>query len=79
MRNLVSDQMSHGLRLAAGLFLLAATGHSVWQTIDILSSRRMRRTELAQISHVRYGLTASAKTSAGNHLQNATGMHNNAD
>lgn len=44
------------LRLAAGLLLLTAAGNSVWQTIDILSSRRMRRMELAEISHVRYGL-----------------------
>jgi hypothetical protein len=38
------------------LLLLAAAVYSVWQTIDILSSRRMRRMELAEISHVRYGL-----------------------
>jgi len=39
-----------------GLLLLAAAANSVWQTIDILSSRRMRRMELAEIGHVRYGV-----------------------
>ncbi len=48
--------MNHYLRLAAGLLLLAAAGNSVWQTIHILDSRRMRRMELAEISHVRYGI-----------------------
>jgi len=48
--------MNYRLRLAAGLLLLAAAGYSVWQTIDILSSRRLRRTDLAEISHVRYGI-----------------------
>jgi len=44
------------LRFAAGLLLLAAASYSVWQTVDILSTRRTLRTELAEISHVRYGL-----------------------
>jgi hypothetical protein len=48
--------LNYRLRLAAGLLLLAAAANSVWQTIDILSSRRLRRMELAEISHVRYGL-----------------------
>jgi hypothetical protein len=48
--------MGYRLQLAAGLLLLAAAGNSVRQTIDILSSRRTLRTELAEISHVRYGL-----------------------
>lgn len=48
--------MNSHLRLAAGILLLAAAANSVWQTIGILSSRRARRTELAEISHVRYGL-----------------------
>jgi hypothetical protein len=39
-----------------GLLLLAAAGNSVRQTIDILSSRRTLRTELAEIGHVRYGV-----------------------
>ena len=48
--------MSYPLRLAAGLLLLLAVGNSVWQTIGILSARRTLRTELAEISHARYGL-----------------------
>src|SRR5580658_3289782 len=38
------------------MLLLLAAGNSVWQTIGILSSRRELRTDLAEISHVRYGL-----------------------
>lgn len=53
---MTSDEINSRLRLAAGLLLLAVAANSVWQTIDILSSRRMRRMELAEISHVRYGL-----------------------
>lgn len=48
--------MSYPLRLATGLLLLLAVGNSVWQTIGILSARRTLRTELAEISHARYGL-----------------------
>jgi hypothetical protein len=48
--------LNYRLRLAAGLLLLAVAGNSVWQTIDILSSRRTLRMELAEINHVRYGL-----------------------
>ncbi len=48
--------MNYRLRLAAGLLLLLAAANSVWQTIDILSARRTLRTELAEISHARYGL-----------------------
>jgi hypothetical protein len=44
------------LRLLAGLLLLAAAGYSVWQTIEILSARRALRMDLAELSHVRYGL-----------------------
>ncbi len=36
--------------------MLAAAGNSVWQTIDILSTRRMLRMELAELGHVRYGV-----------------------
>ncbi len=43
-------------RLVVGLLLLVAAANSVWQSIQILSSRRLRREELAEISHVRYGL-----------------------
>lgn len=48
--------LNYYLRIAAGFLLLAAAGYSVRQTIEILSSRRMLRTDLAEISHVRYGL-----------------------
>src|SRR5580692_9421661 len=48
--------VNYGLRLAAGLLLLAAAANSVWQTIGILSSRRELRMDLAEISHARYGL-----------------------
>ena len=44
------------IRLAIGAVLLAVAGYSVWQTIDILSARRDLRTDLAEISHVRYGV-----------------------
>ena len=44
------------IRLALGLLLLAAAANSVWRTIDILSTRRAVRTELAEIGHVRYGV-----------------------
>ena len=48
--------MIRWLRLAAGLLLLGAAAYSVSQTIDILKSRRLRRIELAEIGHIRYGL-----------------------
>lgn len=52
--------MAHSyLRLGAGLLLVAAAAYSVWQTIDILSTRRLLRTELAEIGHVRYGLLSA--------------------
>jgi hypothetical protein len=44
------------LRLVASLLLLAAAALSTWQTIDGLAQRRVLRTQLAEISHVRYGL-----------------------
>ena len=43
-------------RLAAGVLLLPAAIMFTWLTIDGLSARRRLRTELAEISHVRYGL-----------------------
>jgi hypothetical protein len=43
-------------RLVAGLLLLVPAVVFTWLTIDGLSSRRKLRTELAEISHVRYGL-----------------------
>ena len=51
-----ASQSKTGLRLAASLLLLAAAMAFTWLTIDGLSSRRRLRTELAEISHVRYGL-----------------------
>jgi len=50
------NDRSIGFRLAAGAILLAVTMFGTRQTIDGLSARRMLRTELAEISHVRYGL-----------------------
>ena len=43
-------------RLIAGLLLLAPAALFTWKTIDGLSARRNLRMELAEISHVRYGL-----------------------
>ena len=45
-----------GFRLAAAVLLLPAAIVFTWLTIDGLSERRRLRTELAEISHVRYGL-----------------------
>src|SRR6476619_4220540 len=45
-----------GFRLAAAVILLPAAIMFTWLTIDGLSARRGLRTELAEISHVRYGL-----------------------
>src|SRR4051794_9058082 len=44
------------LRLVVSVFLLAAAALATWQTIEGLAERRRLRTELAEISHVRYGL-----------------------
>src|SRR4051794_11591203 len=44
------------LRLVVSVFLLAAAALATWQTIEGLAKRRALRTELAEISHVRYGL-----------------------
>jgi Paraquat-inducible protein A len=44
------------LRLATGVLLLAPAVWFTWLTIDTLASRRSLRMELAEISHVRYGL-----------------------
>ena len=52
------------LKLIAGLLLLLAAANSVWETTKILAERRTRREELAEISHVRYGLL-NADTWAG--------------
>jgi hypothetical protein len=44
------------LRLAVGIVLLGAAAMLTWKTIDGLAARRQLRTELAEISHVRYDL-----------------------
>jgi len=43
-------------RLAAGVLLLAVAANFTWRTVDGLAARRRIRTELAEISHARYGL-----------------------
>jgi hypothetical protein len=43
-------------RLVAGLLLLAVAATFTWRTIEGLDSRRRLRMELAEISHVRYGV-----------------------
>jgi paraquat-inducible protein A len=49
-------QLKVDFRLGAGLILLVAAIVFTWLTIDGLASRRRLRTELAEISHARYGL-----------------------
>ena len=49
-------QLKIDFRLVAGVLLLAFAMVFTWLTIDGLSARRRLRTELAEISHVRYGL-----------------------
>jgi hypothetical protein len=51
-----TNPRSIDFRLVAGVLLLAAAIVFTWLTIDGLASRRRLRTELAEISHVRYGL-----------------------
>jgi hypothetical protein len=43
-------------RLLAGAILLMVAIACTWLTIDTLSARRKLRTEMAEISHVRYGM-----------------------
>ena len=50
----VAQSVYYGLSLGSVL-LLAAAGNSVWRLIDILSSRRDLRTDLAEIGHVLRG------------------------
>ncbi len=49
------------LRLVIGALLLAPAIWYTWLTIEGLSARRTLRTELAEISHVRYGLLNADK------------------
>jgi len=55
----LDSQWRAHLRLAASLLLLGVAITFTWTTIDGLSSRRRLRTELAEISHVRYGLLSA--------------------
>ena len=43
-------------RLAVALVLLAVAAVFTWKTVEGLEARRILRTELAEISHVKYGL-----------------------
>jgi Paraquat-inducible protein A len=47
---------SFDFRLVAAILLLAAATALTWMTIEGLSARRQLRTDLAEISHVRYDL-----------------------
>jgi len=47
------------LRLAAGLILLMPAIWFSWKTVDGLAARRVIRTDLAEISHVRYGILSA--------------------
>jgi hypothetical protein len=44
------------LRVAASVLLLAAATHLTWATVQGLEKRRNLRTQLSEISHVKYGL-----------------------
>lgn len=47
------------LRVAAGLFLLLPAIWFSWKTVDILAARRVLRTDLAEITHARYGILSA--------------------
>lgn len=47
--------MTRDFRFAAALLLLAPAIYFTWRTIDGLNARRLLRTDLAEIGHVRYG------------------------
>jgi hypothetical protein len=48
-------------RLAAAILLLAAAVGFTWRTVEGLSSRRVLRAQLAEISHARYGLLNASR------------------
>ena len=48
-----------GLRLAASVILLLPAIWFSWKTVDGLSARRVIRTDLAEITHVRYGILSA--------------------
>jgi hypothetical protein len=50
---------SFDLRLAAGLILLLPAIWFSWKTVDGLATRRTLRTDLAEITHVRYGILSA--------------------
>ncbi|HMG87950.1 MAG TPA: paraquat-inducible protein A [Terracidiphilus sp.] len=50
---------SFDLRLAAGVILLLPTIWFSWKTIDGLAARRLIRTDLAEITHARYGILSA--------------------
>ena len=47
------------LRLAAAVILLLPTIWFSWKTVDGLSARRLLRTDLAEITHARYGILSA--------------------
>jgi Paraquat-inducible protein A len=48
-----------GLRLAAGVILLLPAIWFSWETVDGLAARRLIRTDLAEITHARYGILSA--------------------
>ena len=48
-----------GLRLAASVILLLPAIWFSWKTIDVLAARRVVRTDLAEITHARYGILSA--------------------
>lgn len=50
---------SFGFRLIAGMILLLPTIWFSWKTIDGLAARRLIRTDLAEITHARYGILSA--------------------
>ena len=48
-----------GFRLAAGILLLFPAIWFSWKTIDGLAARRLIRTDLAEITHARYGILSA--------------------
>ena len=51
-----SSERTIGIRLVAGIILLVPAAYCTWLTIDGLRERRDLRMQLAELSHVRYGL-----------------------
>ena len=47
------------LRFAAGAILLVPVIWFTWLTVDGLGARRQLRTDLAELTHVRYGLLSA--------------------